>query len=388
MRALLTVAIVVMLCLVAPGAVTGQTCGNANGQGIIDLADVSALMSYILYGNPLPNPAYADCDGHEGITMCDVLTITNYLFQSYMDTIFDCSQSHAYSMTFNNNDTFYIPYMTNIPDGIDSVSLPLVTTLGPGGIGYSLPLLKLGTGSSSNFTYSGMKVIDNSSKLQRTAAQIGDTVTVQVLEFQGPDRLVGKRTIVALNYKRTAPGVGNLFPQAVDRTFLWSPTVARYKDLTRPYLVSSEIILPPETLKTTPTSLAFSTMAGKVTADSFLVSFTSSSLPISFNLTTSDPWILLRNLPAGPLTTPTSIWVRADATALPIGTYNGQINMIPVIPGKPTDPAFVTVSFTVTQPVLYPPGDFNCDGVANLADLSIFVSYLTGGSAHLTDCNR
>jgi hypothetical protein len=388
MKALLTVVVVVLLCLAAPAGIRSQTCGNANGQGIIDLADAAYLMNYIGYGNPVPNPAYADCDGRQGITMCDVLTVTNYLFQGLMDTAFDCSQSRAYGMAFNDNDTMFIPYMTNIPDGIDSVSLPLVTTLGAGAIGYFLPVLKLGSGSSPNFTFTGIKAVDNTSGLQKNAFQVGDTASLQVLEFWATNNLVGKKTIIALQYKRIAPGVGNLFPQPVDRSFLWSPTVARYKDLTRPYLVSSEIILPPETLKTTPTSLAFSTMAGKIAADSFLVSFTSTSIPFSFNLTTSDPWILLRNLPAGPLTTPTSIWVRADATALPVGTYNGQINMIPVIPGKPTSPAFVTVSFVVTTPVVYPPGDFNCDGIADLADLARFVNFLTGGGAALPDCNR
>jgi hypothetical protein len=354
---------------------------------IVDVADVARLLSYVGQGAPEPEvPANADCDGRVGITISDAMTIGKYLFSVWSDTIFHCTPLLPYSMTQSSIDTFFIPYMLNIPDGIDSVSLPVVTYLASGADAYYLPMLKLGAGSGSQFSLT--KVTPMSSGNGQNGFLSQDSVFLVAPDLFQRGNLLGRVTVFVLEYRRVSPGTASIFPQPVDRSELWKPTVARGGDLVQPVLANSEIIIPAETLKTTPTSLAFSTMAGKVTADSFLVSFTSTSIPFSFNLTTSDPWILLRNLPAGTLTTPASVWVRADATALPIGVYNGQINMIPVIPGKPTDPASVSVSFNVTVPVVYPPGDFNCDGIANLADLSIFVSYLTGGTPYLYDCNR
>ena len=72
--------------------------------------------------------------------------------------------------------------------------------------------------------------------------------------------------------------------------------------------------------------LSYTAMAGKVAADSFEVSFGSTGIPISFNLTPSDSWIILKALPGTPMTTPASIWVKASAATLGIGSYNGAIN--------------------------------------------------------------
>jgi hypothetical protein len=387
MRALLISTAVLIFALAIPLAADPPPCGNADTHPTIDLSDVASIMSYVGQGAPVPPVmANADCDGRVGITINDAMTIGKYLLQVYMDTIFHCTPTQTYSLTQSTVDTLFIPYMLNIPDGIDSVSLPLVSNLGAQADAYYLPLLKSGLGSTPNFELS--TVTRMPSFMGLGVFTVLDSAVLEAPDLQGKGLLVGRKTVFTLNYRRISPGIANVGPQPYDRSAILVPSVARGGDLVRPILLNTEIILPPETLKTTPASLAFSTMAGKVTADSFLVSFTSTSLPFSFNLSTSDPWILLRNLPAGPLTTPASIWVRADATTLPIGAYNGQINMIPVIPGKPTDPAFVSVSFDVTTPIVYPPGDFNCDGIADLADLSRFVSYLTGGGATIKDCNR
>jgi hypothetical protein len=125
-----------------------------------------------------------------------------------------------------------------------------------------------------------------------------------------------------------------------------------------------------------------------VSKDSFLVSFGSTGIPISFNLTPSDPWIVLKDLPLTPLTTPVSIWVKANATALGIGSYNGTIEITPVKAGTPMQASSIAVSFEVTTPILYPPGDLNCDGITDVSDLSRMVAYLSGGSVVLKDCNQ
>ncbi|MFZ1683776.1 MAG: hypothetical protein WAU88_06545 [Candidatus Zixiibacteriota bacterium] len=386
MRSSLIILVIAAIALLAPAA-SAQVCGDNDGNGTINISDMVRVFAYIGGQSPDPlYPALADIDGRGGMTVSDVGRYMCYLFGPF-EPLPECPPLLTYTFGSSAADTFFIPSMMNIPDGIDSVSLPVKVTMGTDGYSFYLPILPTGPGDNGLFYLSSITKSTNEGFIHN-AFILGDTAILISAYIRSDPSPVGRRTDFILNYRRSAPGSANIAPIPVERSTLWSPTVERNFDLFVPQITNIAYVVPPETLKTTPTSLAFSTMAGKIAPDSFLVSFTSTSLPISFNLSTSDPWIVLRNLPAGPLTTPASIWVRADATAQPVGTYNGQITMTPVIPGTATSPAFVTVNFTVATPVVYPPGDFNCDGVANLADLSIFVSYLTGGTLHLNDCNR
>jgi hypothetical protein len=134
--------------------------------------------------------------------------------------------------------------------------------------------------------------------------------------------------------------------------------------------------------------LSYASQAGKVAPDSFEVSFTSTSLPIDFNIVAAEPWIVLKDVPFSGFTTPASVWVKADATALPIGDYTGSIIMTPNDTSITATPHAVTVTFHVTPPIVYPPGDFNCDGICDLGDLSAIISYMTGGGNILKHCNQ
>ena len=49
----------------------------------------------------------------------------------------------------------------------------------------------------------------------------------------------------------------------------------------------------------------------------------------------------------------------------------------------------VAVAFHVTTPIVYPPGDFNCDGIVDLQDLSRLIAYLTSSEGTtLNECNQ
>lgn len=53
-----------------------QACGNVNGAGLIDLADLAALIDGLTNCTALPNPADADVDGYQGISYRDLGVFT------------------------------------------------------------------------------------------------------------------------------------------------------------------------------------------------------------------------------------------------------------------------------------------------------------------------
>ena len=384
MRTFLIVALSLTVLLLMAVPALSQTCGNVNGYGVIDLSDLSNLIAYLGSNAPISSPANADMDGRLGITVSDATKLMAYLFGTTMT--FDCNPTLNYSLTLSTDDTLFFPTMAGVPDGIDSVALPVTTCLGDGAYGLYIPFLPIGPTGNSVFHLSSVSIVSDDGF--SSSPQVGDTSTLIALYKPNKPSPGGRHVTFTLNYVRSTPGVGNIAPMPVNRSARWVPSFERGFDLFLPRVIYKDYVLPPETLKVSPINLAYTAMAGKVAKDSFLVSFSSTGVPISFSLTPSSPWIVLKDLPGAPMTTPASIWVKADATALAMGSYNGTIDITPVKVGTPMVNSSVAVSFEVTKPILYPPGDLNCDGIANLADLSRFVSYLTGGGATLLDCNH
>lgn len=61
--------------------VKGYICGDANGDGEINSADVVYLINYLFVGGPAPEPPEAgdaNCDGV--VNSADVVYLLNYLF--------------------------------------------------------------------------------------------------------------------------------------------------------------------------------------------------------------------------------------------------------------------------------------------------------------------
>jgi hypothetical protein len=386
MRTPLIVALSLVLLLLAPGLAPAQVCGNVNGSGIVDLSDLGYLMTYLGGMAPTPpNPSMADMDGRYGITISDAAMLMAYLVGA-PDVQFNCTPSSNYGFTLSADDTLFIPTMTGIPDGIDTVALPITVSLGPGVGGLYIPLLGVGADGNGVFHLSSVTTTFSSESWAHDY-KIEDTTVLIVVSWPTNPAPTGRQINFTLNYTRTTAGTGNIAPMLVNRSAQWVPSFERGYDLFLPRVIYENYVIPPETLKVNLSQLSYTAMAGKVAADSFQLVFNSTGIPITFALTPSNPWIVLKDLPAT-LTTPATIWVKADATALPMGSYNGTIGINPVLLGTPSATSTVGVSFTVTKPIVYPPGDFNCDGIADLADLSRFVSYLTGGGATIKDCNK
>ena len=70
------------------------TCGDASGDGIIDLSDVIYLVNYIFKGGPEPIPQICsgDANGDGGINIADAVYIVNYVFKSGPPPVETCCQ--------------------------------------------------------------------------------------------------------------------------------------------------------------------------------------------------------------------------------------------------------------------------------------------------------
>ena len=385
MRKAVILLVVALGALALPLTAYPQVCGDANGDARVNVSDVVFLFSYLSGLGPSPNLSNADCDDRLGVTLGDASALVDYIFAGGPAP--DCTPSQVYSLTYSDSDTLFLPYIFDIPEGVDSVSLPIVSALGAGAKGYYLPLL-VGSGLTGNATFELHSVSKGATQggLLFNGFKVVDTAVLMALDLFNSE-IVGTKTLFFLNYRRIAPGLGNISPMMLERSSLWVPSVSRNRDLLRPHTVAKEFVFPPESLMTTPSQLTYAAMAGKTAADSFLVNFTSTGIPITFSISVSDPWIRLINPPTT-LTTPASIWVKASADSLAIGDYTGQINILPNKPSTPMNLDAVTVTFNVTTPVVFPPGDFNCDGICDVADLAALVNYIMGGSIILKECNR
>lgn len=63
------------------GGVEDCLCGDADGNGILNIADAVYLISYIFGGGSRPNrPCLGDADGNEIINIADAVYLISYIF--------------------------------------------------------------------------------------------------------------------------------------------------------------------------------------------------------------------------------------------------------------------------------------------------------------------
>jgi hypothetical protein len=238
-----------------------------------------------------------------------------------------------------------------------------------------VPTLQRGPGSTANFRLAGTTVTGLASPWLAPASQVSGEPDTVILNMASVDGVAGRHQYLVMKYVRTAPGVGRISPTAVDRSALWRPTIVRNDDMLIPTIVYTDIALPPDSLHASPTSFAFTARAGRPATDTFTLTLTSSGAEVPFDLTIlSIPWLQLIDYGSG--VTPMVIRVTADAETLVAGTYNEAITVSSSDPDVVVDPVSIPVTFTVLPPVVFPSGDFNCDGVIDLSDLARMIAYL------------
>jgi hypothetical protein len=342
---------------------------------------------------PAPaNPADANVDGRVGITFSDAVMIIHTIFGPYDITYppNTCNLGLTYTLSASADSVFF-PQMPAVPDGIDTVLLPVVTVLDSNSRGVYLPFLVSGA-VTDKFKFDRF-VSHFATQIMTgpwSSAMLTDTGCLEwaALDWPGwPAGIVaGRKTITSLRYVRTAPGTGSITPVLVERSNLWKPTVVKNEDLFVPFTGYYNYALPPETLKVSMGSLNYDAVAGYPAADSFVVSFTSSGVPISFQLSPSESWITVVDTGAVGFRTPCSVVIKADATAVGIGNYTGQIAFTAMNPSAPSTIPAIDVGLMVRAPNTYPFGDLDCDGIVDISDLTKLIDRLYISLSPLAPC--
>ncbi len=374
--------------LAGAGSTTAQICGDVDEDGSKDLSDASYLMSYLSdpFGS-IPNPATADMDGHQGITVADLVPLMNWMFRPD-PVIFDCSQGQTYTFAPSMVDTVFFPYMGVVPDGVDTVRLTIVGSLGADAQGFYLPMLTEGAGISLFRLDSVNRGSDSWLTRSFSPGTLRYMDTVNMIAAEVFEPIAGNHTLYTLFYSRTAPGVGSIVPQLVERSSIWKPSIERNSDLVVPVIQLAEYTLPPETLKVSMDSVQFHATAGYAADDSFLVNFTSSGLPIDFTLNPTQTWITVEDVAPVGFQTPAAVWVKANALQLGTGTYAGTILFENLNPTAPTSVPYIGVGITVAVPNVYPAGDINCDGIVDIGDLTMMILHLFMSFDQITPCPK
>ncbi len=378
MRRMLSIGAALLLLSVPMSA--GAICGDADGSGSVNIGDVAYLFSYLAGGAPEPpNPADANVDGRAGITFSDAVMIIHSIFGPY-DIPFPpntCGLGLTY--TFGASvDSVFFPHLPQVPDGVDTVLLPVVTYLDTNSRGVYLPFL-VSNAAVDKFEFD--KVVSNvgTQIISGPATNFSgmDTACLSWAVTGWPGGLAaGRKTLTSLRYIRTAPGIGSITPVMVERSSLWRPSVVKNEDLFVPFVGYYNFAFTPETLKVVSGPMAFSAVAGEDSPESFVVSFTSSGLPISFELTADDPWITIVDTGAVGFRTPCSVVIKATAVSSGVGDYATQIHFTNMSPSAPTSIAALDATMHVRAPNLYPFGDLDCDGIVDISDLTKIIDHL------------
>ncbi|MBI5266352.1 MAG: hypothetical protein HY851_03885 [candidate division Zixibacteria bacterium] len=390
-------AIIVLLVVTGfSGTAWGTPCGDVNGDGHVDIADLAYLT--VLVGTnglgepPPPNPIDADVDGRAGLTIGDLVALTDWIFAWPQGPALQCTQAEDYTFATATADSVFFPRMLTVPEGVDTVIMPIITTFEPSTQGVFLSYVKKGPGTvnfaSSKMTWTGLSGqnlwhFDNTNNWPPTY----DTISIEVVSMEMPNtNFSGKHSFGSLVYLRTAPGTGSIMPTLVNWTPVLRPSVEKNGDLFVPVVQYYDFAFPPETLKVSLGSMSFDAVAGYLAPDSFVVNFTSSGLPISFEMTGTEPWITIMDTGAVGFRTPSKVVIKADATEVGIGNYTGQIQFTNLSPSAPTTIGAIDVSLSVRAPNKYPFGDLDCDGIVDISDLTKIIDNLFISLTPLTPC--
>jgi hypothetical protein len=371
----------VALIMISP-TISAQMCGDANSDTTINIQDLIYIIEYLrdVPTSPPINLANADCDGITGVTIGDAVSVSNHMF--HLEPI-NCNVSGSYTYPPSLVDTVFFPRMLGVPDAINHVSLPVITVFQDSVQGVYLPFLHQGSGASGNFAYSD-------TYLGQDAVLVDGDLTADTTILMGIDiyngQFSGTHEYFTLLYDRTSAGIGDVIPEPTDRTALWQIAIEKDGELYRPVIEYYDVPLPADTLYFTPTEIIANVNASEPFPDTFLVDFTSGPLPVNFNLTPSDSWIVLVDFPPEGLTTPASVEVTFNSFALGAGTYTGTIDVINTDPDAILPVDHVDITLTINPPVGYPWGDLNCDGETNVVDLSLLVDYLFKGAPPHAPC--
>jgi len=357
-----------------------------NDDDLVNINDMLGIIDYVARDVPGEefNLLDGDCDGRAGVTMADVGAFVRTYF--WGEGELDCSASGTYGFAPSNYDTVWVPRILEVPDGVSTVTLPVITVFDLDVTTFYFPVLNLGPGSNSVFELEDIIAGDDFATMS-LGTLLGDSSTLIGAAISQQDELVGTKNFLSLVYTRVNAGIGDIAPELVDRNTLWQYAVQKGDgDLYRPVVRYYDVDLPADTLQVSVANLAFNAIAGLPAEETYTVNFTSSIAPIAFDLAPSETWIVITDLPPEGLVTPATVHVTASAAMLAAGEYEGQVAFVDIDPVSPTSVEQITVSFDVTSSGVIPPGDLDCSGAVDGADLSILIDALFVNPGPIAPC--
>lgn len=382
MRKVMILFIAAACCVVFATAVSAQECGDADGNGRLTMADPVAIISHIAMSGASLNESVADCDGHAGITVGDAQALFRDFY--YDEHVLDCSASESYSFAPAPNDTVFLPYMTGIYESIDSIALAIRVYWEEGTNSMYLPL-SADTAAWGGYFYPQILL----QSAGTVVALNGDDAWIAVVnEYDPYTQIVGYNSVVTLIMRRIKPGTASIQCEPVVINELWRPSVGKIDgDLLVPEIRTYAVEAPAPHVTVSPTALNLVARTGAAGSNAESITFESDLGPVSFTLLTSDDWLVIQDYQAGGYTTPATITVKGDATALAPGNYTGTITVEDV---EPTNAEFtamtIDVNFEVLEPMVFPHGDVNCDGVVSIGDISKLIDHLYLSQDPLVPC--
>jgi len=268
--------------------------------------------------------------------------------------------------------------MLQIPDGIDTVLLPIRASFEESTHGFYMPYRSIGAGTGDafqrvyfangtdgpfvSFSRSPYDWEVDSSIVYGTRTEHGALVNEEVIQ---------------LKYGRTSAGHAGISLDPFDRDDLWRFCIDKDGDLYVPVFVYYDVELPVSTLSASVSAVGINGTSGVAASEQAVVDFSASEYQVTFDLTATAPWIRVDGAVGGTFTTPASVAISADATELFAGVYTGQAavtNLVP--PAAESSIDFIDVTFTVTDAATYPHGDLDCDGIVSMGDLTTLIYYL------------
>jgi len=369
-------------CVALAPQASAQICGDASGDGQVTLSDPVAIINHVaISGQPI-DESTADCDGYGGVTLGDAQTLFKYMFQ-FIDER-DCTPDNTYSFAPAVNDTIFLPQMIDIGANIDSVSLTLIASFEQSTGAFLLPLLGDTSAWGGYFYPKRVEHVNYTYGLRRDNNWL--------LSGNEPDpahnNFDGRHEFFTIVLYRHHPGIGSITCESIQISTLLRPYVQKSTgDLLVPVISYQPFAAPVPTVTVDPAALSFIAMAGGWSYTSETISFASDQGIVSFSLETSDDWIVIEDFQAGGYSTPCTITVRCNATTTPMGDYTGSVV---VTNPEPADAVFslteIPVSLHVGNPLAYPPGDVNCDGIVSIGDISRMIDFLFISETPIDPC--
>lgn len=374
MRVLLIPLAILVLFGALGSSLQAQPCGDANDDQKLNVLDMVVMIEYLL--DRLPpgeiNLANADCDGTTGVSIADVTALVGNLF--YMESL-DCTPVGTYGFQPLTTDTVFLPYALAIPPQFNELTLVVKAKLTPNTDGLYLPLLPFGPGSSGAFVFSSAQYQTQGNPLLASELISADTAVVLGVDLYR-NNFVGITDFLYLTYTRQSAGDGTIWVQEANRGDPLRFAVEQDGQLYTPVIRYYMFEPPPDTLFADRDRWVVSPVVDSPFTETLSIAVTSWPDGVTFRATTDEDWINLQNMPAGYLTAPDTVFFTLDTDGFAEGYHQGVIRLEAEDSTVFVRDPEVLVELYVRLPDLFPWGDLNCDGRANLTDVTVLVGCL------------